>query len=304
MNVRIVVAALVVLTAACQAPQPPPPAAPPPPAPRPELTYGVSMHLGAAFEAERARATREFLESALDAKIEPRLYGYDELAAGLADGTVDIAFSTPLVYVRAAKQNARLGLVRKALHGGKPGYRSVFFVRRDSGFKTIQDLAGRDVAFVKGGSASGNLFPRAHLLGKGFDPETFFGRISLLSSHATVCDAVYAGDVQVGASFTNADGDLSVMTLDACLPSLGDKAEDLRVIFASEPIPNDVVVVRAGFPQELSDKLAAALDALATSESGRKVLAEAFASDGFVPAHDSSFGVVRQAIELLPAEAQ
>lgn len=303
MNVRIVASVLVALTAACQSPAPPAPE-PPPPAPKPKFVYGVAMHMGAAFEAERARATREFLEKALDAEITPRLYGYDELAAGLVEGTVDIAFSTPLVYVRAAKQNARLGLLRQALHGGKPGYRSVFFVRRDSGFQTIQDLAGRKVAFVKEGSASGNLFPRAHLLGKGYDPTTFFGQISQLANHATVCDAVYAGDVQVGASFTNADGDVSAMTLDACLPSLGDKAQDLRVIFASEPIPNDVVVVRAGFPQELADKLGAALDELDGSEGGRKVLASAFASDGFVPAHDASFGVVRQAIELLPADAR
>lgn len=308
MNVGLRSLVLIALVAACREPAPPAPppqsAAPPPPAPvvevpKQKLTYGVAMPLGAAFEAERARATQEFLAEALDAEVSARLYSYDDLTKALVEGTVDIAFSSPLVYVRAANQ-AKLGLVRKALHGDKPNYRSVLFVRRDSKVATLADLKGRDIAFVRGGSASGNLYPRAYLLGEGVTPETYFAQVSSLSSHATVCDAVFSGEVQVGASFTNGDGDVSAMPLDGCLPSLKEKAADLQVIFASDPIPNDVVVVRSGFPEALAVKLGTALDALASSEDGQKILDEAFAAEGFVPVADADFASVRKVTRLIP----
>jgi phosphonate transport system substrate-binding protein len=296
-----IVALEILLAGGCHSATPPPPE--PPPAAVPKLVYGLALPLGPEVAIQRARASSAFFAKALGAEVEPRLFGYDELAQAVTSGTVDIAFLPPLGYVRAA-QGGTITLLRRARHASRADYRAVLFTRRDSPVRRLEDLKGKDVAWVQDGSASGNLLPRAWMLDHGLDPATFFAQQKFLANHAEVCQAVYAGQAWSGASFTNASGpDVEHAAVDGCQGALGERIADLRIVFATDPLPNDVIAVRSSLSPELRAKIGDVLDHLPDSEEGRAALADGFASDGFVPVSDADFAGVRRALELLPKSA-
>ena len=297
MKLAFGVTAVAVTLVACHAAPAPPPAA------RPQLVFGLALPWGPAVGIERARVATAYLAKALDADVVPKLFSYEELARALDDGKVDIAFIPPFGYVKAAA-GGRLTLVRRATHEGLPDYRAVLFTRRDSAIKSLDDLKGKDVAWVREGSASGNLFPRAWLLQHHLQPATFFAHEQFLGSHNDVCRAVYTGEAWAGASFTDARTDFDHAKVDGCEPALGDKVSDLKIVFATDPIPNDVIAVSAKLSPALTAKLAHALDQLPGSEDGRRVLRDGFASEGFVAVSDADFNVVRQALAVLEPPAK
>lgn len=285
--------------AACERPAAPPPA---PPAVQVRLTYGLALPWGADVAIQRARASSAYLGKALSAEVVPRLFGYEELAQAIGTGAVDIAFMPPLGYVIAAR-TGKVALLRRARHASRPEYRSVLFVRRDSKVDSVDDLKGKDVAWVQEGSASGNLFPRGWFFQHKLDPAVFFAHQEFLANHSEVCQAVYTGQAWAGASFTNATADFDKALVDGCQPSLGEKAADLKILFATDPIPNDVIAVRAGLDPAIIRSIGDALDRAADTEEGRAALQHGFASDGFLVAQDSDFDAVRRAVEAMPRAA-
>ena len=71
----------------------------------------------------------------------------------------------------------------KTAKSGRTFYHSQIIARKDSGIKDINDLKGKDFAFVDPSSTSGHLFPKAGLIKLGIDPENFFGRVLFTGSH-------------------------------------------------------------------------------------------------------------------------
>src|SRR5688572_2260728 len=123
------------------------------------LSFGIAQPYGDAH-ARKARAQLEpFLSKALGSKVTVAVYGSGEvLGEALVAGKVDLAWITPLAFVLAAKKNAEVVAVSKAVReGGGIYYRSALVVKAGSGFKTLDDLAGKRVAWVSKSSASGYL---------------------------------------------------------------------------------------------------------------------------------------------------
>ncbi len=270
------------------------------PAPQgmPTLVLGLPLPWGTTVGLKRAQVAGAYLAKALDAHVDPRLFSYGDLAKALDAGQVDIALLPPFGYVLAAA-GGRVRLVRRAKHDGVATYRSILFVRKDSGISSLADLKGKSVAWVREGSASGNLFPRAYLLEHHLDPATFFSSQEVLASHSDVCRAVFDGKVAAGASFTDAWNDFDHATIDGCVPALGANVKELQILFATDPIPNDVIAVSSRLRAGLVARLGAVLDAMSTTPEGRRALADGFASQGFVPVADVDFDPVREALSVL-----
>lgn len=86
-----------------------------------------------------------------------------------------------------------------------PGYYSLYFTRKGSGIRTLQDVAGRTFAFTDPASASGYLIPAVGFLNElGFDSAQEiedFARIIFAGNHPAAVLSVSNGTTDAGATF-------------------------------------------------------------------------------------------------------
>lgn len=217
---------------------------------------------------------------------------YVGVVEALRNKTADIAFVHPAGYVFANRE-AKAQIVAVDVWHGKTSYTSRIFVRKDSGFKSVEDLRGKTIAFADPASTSGYVYPMVLLMKKGLvknrDPKTFFKEAMFAGTHEAALLALLNGSVDAVASF-----DLAPQQY------LKEKARVDRLTFLAEtdPIPEAGMVVREGLDPALVKKLQDALMAFNAPEY-RPILKDFYGIDGFAPAKDSDYNSVRDAIDLL-----
>jgi phosphonate transport system substrate-binding protein len=113
-------------------------------------------------------------------------------------------------------------------------------------------------AFSDPASTSGNLYPRVGLLDAGINPEKDFKKVIFAGSHIATIMTVKAGKVDAGAFQANFAKRLVEKNKLA--------ADDLRVIWTSETIPNSCYAVRKGLPDSLKKQIQEALLAIPTKD--------------------------------------
>jgi phosphonate transport system substrate-binding protein len=217
---------------------------------------------------------------------------YIGVVEALRNRTADMAFIHPAGYVFANRE-AKAQIVAVDVWHGKTTYTSRFYVRKDSGVKTLEGLRGKTIAFVDPGSTSGYVYPMVMLIKKGLvtnrDPKTFFKDAMFAGTHEAALLALLNGSVDSVASF-----DLAPQQY------LKDKERIDRIIHIAEtdPIPEAGMAVREGLDPSLVQKLVASLMAFNAPEF-RPILKDFYGIDGFAPAKDSDYNPVREAIDLL-----
>lgn len=279
-----------------------PPGKPAPKAPLLAIVLGIGQPNGAAHAAKAKSLLEPHLAKALGGAVRVDIRkDYDDLAAVLAGGKVDLAWITPVAFVNASTRNAEVRALVKAKRRQKSFYRSVFIVRKDSTAKSLKDVKGKRVVWVSKGSASGYVFPRGLLTWAGQDPDHFFGAASFAGSHPEVCKAVRDGKADVGATLADPPEPGGEMVADGCDDA--PPAADFRVVAASEPIPNDVIAGRAGLDAGVVRSVLDAFGKMGESADGKRVLADAFRVDGWAAATDHDFDAVLKVLGIAPAGA-
>ena len=208
---------------------------------------------------------------------------YDALGKALKKGTADIGWFSPAAYVSAKKEINLLPLVTPKVNNNT-SYTGYIIAKKGSGIKTLDDLKGKSFAFVDKKSASGYVYPRAALLENGKDPEHFFSSTSFLGSHNKVIDAVISGEIQAGATYSEAFEDAGAQA-----------ANNLDIIFMTEPIPKDVIAASPNVPKDVAESLAKSFEAMRPGGQCSAAM-QAAHIDGFVGSKDSDYDVVRRAI--------
>lgn len=138
---------------------------------------------------------------------------------------------------------------------GSIGYYAVMFVRSDSDFNSIQDLQGKNFAWADPNSASGYLFPLVSLRGKGIEPEEHFGNVVFSGGHEQSIIGVLDGTYDAAVTWTNdieehTRGGIHMMLERGVLT-----ADDIRIIWVSDLIPNPVIAIRSDVPEEMKNDL-------------------------------------------------
>ena len=85
-----------------------------------------------------------------------------------ADGSVDLAYLTPVAYLKAHEMGGA-ELVAKTITKGKASFQLMIVVKEDSPIKTVDDLIGKSFAF----GDKKALLQRATVLGAGITMEQF-----------------------------------------------------------------------------------------------------------------------------------
>jgi phosphonate transport system substrate-binding protein len=244
----------------------------------PPLRFGLLSPISSAEAGKAAKRVAEYFTAALARPVEMVVFtGYEEATEALVAGKVDFAWLTPLAYVRAA-QKAAVQPLAGAARKGSVWYRSVIFVKARSRIQALGELPGKRFAYVDRNSASGYLFPRLLLQQAKVNPDTVTSIFS--GSHSEVCRAVASGAADVGATFSS---DEPPSVADGCAEAMGKQAAaEFRVLATSDRIPNEVVVARPNFDQELASTAVAALATLDQNPVGRGLLSDVFRAEGFV----------------------
>lgn len=225
---------------------------------------------------------------------------YTALVESMRSGRTQFAWLVPFGFVLAEKR-AGAKVLLKAVRNGKDFYYSAIFTRKDRNLKSIDDLKGKNIAWVDPASSSGHIVPKASLINKGIDPDKFFKRQVFAGGHDSVVLGVLNGSVDAGATFTNEpDGKTGGWSLLSM--SKPEYAEKIKVVYVSEPIPNELFATTEKFYNEHRDvveKVKNELEKFHLQPEGKKALFELAKIDSMVPSKSSEFDMLRSAAKKL-----
>lgn len=236
----------------------------------------------------------EMLSEKLGVKVKPfTAVNYVSVVEGLGSGQVDFGFIPPFSYVLANSESDARVVLTALGKDGQASYRSQFMARKDSGITDFSNLTGKKVAFVDPSSASGYLYPAAHLVSLGYDIDKDIESV-FAGGHDKSLQAVLNGDVDVAAAFVD--------VRERYAQDFPTALDEVAVLGYTLDIPNVSVTVRGSMDEELSERIATALLEIAEDPEGLAMLKELFNMHGFVRAEDSDYDVVRQTAETLDVD--
>lgn len=266
------------------------------------LTFGISQPYGPEAAQKVPALVEPYLSRALKLPVKVvRFATSEELADALAAGKVDLAWITPLAFVRASQKNSGVAALSKATRRGTLFYRAAFIVKQGSPLTTLASLKGKKVAFVSKTSTSGYLFAREMLAKENLAPDGFFGEELFAGDHPAVCKAVREGKVDVGATFASepAEGKAVVATGCEDVPPV----KDFQVVASTGNLPNEVIAARDFFPPTRVNDVIGTFGRMDGTPEGKKLLAEAFRVDGWGVAVDGDFAPVLDLLRVKPPVA-
>ena len=229
----------------------------------PELTFGIIPAENASGVVERYTPLTEYLTRQLGVKVTLRVANdYAAVIEGQRAGNIHIASYGSASFARALITGVKIDAFAIDVNAdGSKGYYSVFYVKKNSPYRTFEDLKGKNLGLVDPNSTSGNNVPRFTLDQKGIDPETYFSKVVFTGSHENAVLALAQGTIDVAANAWTDDSDSYLMRMltkgmlknaDGTLM----KYEDFRIILKSEPILNGPLAVPSDMPADLKAKIA------------------------------------------------
>ncbi len=216
------------------------------------------------------------------------------ISEALRSRTLDAAWLGPWGYVLANNNEPSIQAIATVEYKDKPTYYSVLMARADAPFDTLDEAIAQSKAGSKlklsladVGSTSGWLIPTGEFKQRGIDPKQVFD-YSEGASHAAQAIAVISGQVDIASDY---DRNLDVLASEGRI----DKSK-LKIIWQSEPLPNDPIAIRGGLPEKIKTQLQQALVNL-SPEQAKELLPENYT--GFVASDGSNYEPIRETGKLV-----
>lgn len=173
---------------------------------------------------------------------------------------------------------------------GTSQYHSLFFARRDSGLRTLDDLRGHSVAFQRPSSTSAYFVPAAELLDRGLSLEILLSPTDRLDSG--VVGYLFArSELNIATWVHKRLVDVGVMSnLDWDNPRRMPAAfrRDLQVIGKTEDYPRALEVVRGDLDPKVEKRLREVLFQAANDPDASEALLRFFKTTRFLPIDPAS----------------
>jgi phosphonate transport system substrate-binding protein len=205
------------------------------------------------------------------------------IAVALGSGQADCAWMRLWGYV-PAKHRAGAEALATVTYQGRPTYHAIIIARPGLRIdRCPEDARGMSISFADAGSTSGWLIPHHWFAQRGIDPRSFF-RYRDGASHAANVISVASGQVDLATDF---DRNLAAMIAGGRI-----REDQVRVVWRSDPLPNDALAVRRDLDAASRDALRAA--ALAIDEAmARRVMPPNYT--GWVAATDDTYAPIEAA---------
>ncbi|GIV54547.1 MAG: phosphonates-binding protein [Candidatus Kapaibacterium sp.] len=220
---------------------------------------------------------------------------YIVVVESFGSGGVDMAITNTFSYVLAHEKYGAEAAMMVVRRGGETHYRGQIITHVESGISRLEDLNGKRFAYVDAASTSGYILPKALLESTGIK----LGQVLFAGRHDNVVTMVYQRQVDAGATYYSPPDPHTGEVLDArarVRAQYPDVLEKVRILALTEPIPNDPIIFRRGFPAELRDTIVRALMQFQRTPTGRQILYDAYSIEGLAPATDRDYDQLRTLI--------
>ena len=228
----------------------------------PELVMAVVPAENASGVMDRFAPFMDYLTKEIGTKVTLRVANdYAAVIEGQKSGNVQIAYYGPASFSKARIIGVKTDAFCIDVNSdGTKGYYSVFYVRANSPYKTIEDLKGKNLGLVDPNSTSGYNMPLFKLNKLGIKPDTYFNKVVVTGSHENAVIALAQGTVDVAANWWNADDDsnLTRMISKNMVKDNAGKAltkADFRIVVKSDLIINSPTAILTSLPEDLKTKI-------------------------------------------------
>lgn len=233
----------------------------------PPLVMGIIPYLTADQLKTQMKPLSDYLSIRLKRSVVLSIAAdYESLGKLIDAGRVDFTWFSHSSFLNLSRGKEWEVICRPVVNGAKL-YRGMIIVKASSSYQKIEDLKGRNFAYVDRNSGSGFFYPNMYFSRIGIEPLRFFGNIFFSHSHDISVNRVLDGTYDAAAVYADA------------IKSDQIKAAT-RVIAMTGWIPNDPIVVRKDIDKRLRAELEDALFNMDTYPEGKILLAELTALKG------------------------
>lgn len=229
---------------------------------------------------------------------------YASVIEGMVNGWVQIGVHGPNSYVLAKEKDPTLEVFatytksKGHFQEEGPGYKAVLISKAGSKFDTVESVKGSVAGLADPASTSGNLLPRmvfGDLVKVGPKLEDYFSKVVYTGGHDQSALAVKEGRVD--------DAFVATHRLDNVIDRGLAKAEDFKVIWSSEIIPQDPMVYRGDLCEDLKAQIREAFLTL-HEDANSKPFFDGIKSTKFVAMKDSDYDIIRKLVAAEKAAEQ
>jgi phosphonate transport system substrate-binding protein len=251
------------------------------------LRFGVGPFLPTAEDTRKsftplfAHLAKELGAPSFDLAVSTDWAG---LAVAMGSGQLDAAWMGPWGYI-IANNATGCQAVATVKYDDKPTYQAIIIAKPDLKVsKFPDDTRGRSISFADAGSTSGWLIPTyyAREIWK-IDPKTFW-KYTEGASHPANEIAVASGQVDLATDFDR--------NRNSMIAAGRIKEGDTKIVWTSDPLPNDAFALPATASRELSARVQAILTAM-TVEQAKSIMPPRYT--GFVPATHATYRMIESA---------
>ena len=205
------------------------------------------------------------------------------IAVALSTSQVDVAWMGPWGYV-LAKDRATAEALAVVRYQGRPTYQAIIIARPGLTIARFpEDARGLSISFADAGSTSGWLIPHYWFKTQGIDPRSYF-RYRDGASHPANDLAVANGQVDLATDY---DRNLAAMIAAGRI-----READVKIVWRSEPLPNDALAVRADLDPALKSALREAALAIGPEQAAQVMPAN---YTGWIAAQPDSYVLIEAA---------
>jgi phosphonate transport system substrate-binding protein len=225
------------------------------------VKFGILSGENEQDRIQRYTPLEEYLQETLGVEVEIFTAGnYDGVIQALAAGQIEFAFLGSSAYAAAytATDGNVIPLLTTQNRSGRTGYFSTIVTRCDSGIASIEDLAGKTLAFADPDSTSGYAVPYYNLVQEGYEPTTYFAAIPFSGSHEAGVAGVANGTFDAAATYE--DTELNGIYQNMEKKGMID-ADVVCKIWTSPEITSGPLTARADLPEGLITAMTDAVEA-------------------------------------------
>jgi phosphonate transport system substrate-binding protein len=191
-------------------------------------------------------------------------------------------------------QAMKVGYRVIAMAGDPQDFKGTFVVRKDSRLSTPADLKGKVVSYPSPTALAACIMPQYFLHNHGIDVNTDIENRYVGSQESSIMNA-YLGQTALGATWPP--------PWRAFQKEHPQEASELKVLWETDPLVNNSVMVRDDIPGRVVEQVRALLLGLEETAQGKSILA-GMETARFLSATDEDYDVVRQYIARFEREVR
>jgi phosphonate transport system substrate-binding protein len=191
-------------------------------------------------------------------------------------------------------QAMKVGYQVIAMAGESSDFKGIFIVRKNSNIRKPQDLKGKSVSYPASTALAACIMPQYFLYCSGINISTDIENKYVGSQESSIMN-VYLGLTVAGATWPP--------PWRAFQKEHPNEAATLKVVWETEPLINNSVMIRHDVPSEIQNQVKKCLVNLHETEQGRAILAD-METARFFTANDKDYDIVRKYVERFESKVR